>query len=212
MTSESSLLKNNVKAITGWNVGNNFAASFSKKNVSSGLHKYLDMLLTQPMVGSVPIEAERVSLAQDVDISNTMILSQTEDRNEYLVDNVAPHPRVWSIEGYITSTAPGIESLMLIKPTLLLQRKLLEGYAKNRAPVSFKTEYGEIVKNTLIQKLNITTEARAMNTYKVDIVLQELCVLASETGTVTNSLPKEEPVKEVGAVTAQPIDIGSLVR
>ena len=51
-----------------------------------------------------------------------------------------------------------------------------------------------------------------MNTYKIDIVLQELCVLASETGTVTNSLPKEESIKEAGAVTAQPVDVDNLVR
>ncbi len=200
----SSLLTSKLQAITGFSTGGVFAAvDFKSLGASTltSLSDYITSVLTQPMIGIIPIDTERITMVQDVDVSNTMVLSQTTNSNEYITDNTAPKPRVWTLSGYITSLATTMESFLLIKPTLILQKKLLESYAVKRSPIVFKTEYGEIIKKAVIQKLSISNDSKMMNAYRVEATIQEVSVLTTETGTTTSSLPTSSSIKNAGTLT-----------
>jgi hypothetical protein len=101
-----------------------------------------------------------------------------------------------SVSGYLTSLAPTIESYMIIKPTLLLQRKILELAIYSRDKVKIKLNTGEII-DVYIQQLSIEDNAKAMNASIINVTVSEAvtlntCVLSSLadlTKSQTMSLP-----------------------
>lgn len=162
--------------------GRNFAAKTGGKILaaltgidSSQLGAILESL-SQPSLCYVPIQSDSLTMRRTADIGTTMLISQTDQRKEYVTDNTAPRPRVWSGSGYITALVPLYENYLVVKPTLQAQVAVLEAAADSRQPVKFKTDMGEVV-DVLIQDLQISSTPKGMNVRQVTYTVQEVKVL-----------------------------------
>ena len=156
-----------------------------KGSGSEALNDFLQVL-SQPTLCYVPIACDSIEENCEADVANTMIIAQTTGLKGYITDNVAPKPRTWSIHGYITALVPLLEDYLLIKPTLLVQRALLDAAFQSRNTVPFKTDTGEIV-DVVITRKSIKSMPNAQNAYEVNITVQEVEVLdTSTTGNILN--------------------------
>lgn len=175
---------------------------------------------SQVIIGGVPIETENIKMVHSVDIPTTMVIDESSKNKKFISDNTAPRPRVWTVNGYITSLAPTIESFMLIKPTLLLQRKILEYAINKRDKVKVKLNTGEII-DTYIQQLSFEDDAKMMNASRVSCTVMEAstlttCVLsklADLTSSETKSLPSSI-FSNLGTISAEQgaiIAVGSVL-
>lgn len=166
--------------------GNNTIASFFTGIASTSLSELsqaIKAFSTQVVLNGIPILTESVKLVHSVDIPSTMVIDETTRNKNFVTDNTAPRPRVWTVSGYLTSLAPTIESYMIIKPTLLLQRKILELAINSRDKVKIKLNTGEII-DVYIQQLSIEDNAKAMNASIINVTVSEAvtlntCVLSS---------------------------------
>lgn len=143
--------------------------------------------LAQPSLCFVPIQSETLSMRRTVDIGNTMLISQVDQKKEYITDNSAPRPRTWTGSGYIKNLVSYLENGLVIKPTLQVQMALLDAAADSRQPVKFKTDTGEIV-DVLVQDLQITSINKGTNVKQVSYTVQEVKILNN---TVLFDLDKE---------------------
>ena len=77
--------------------------------------------LYQPSLCYITIESESLTLRRTADIGTTMLISSTSYQKEYLTDNAAPRPRIWTGSGYIKALVPAVENGLVIKPSLQVQ-------------------------------------------------------------------------------------------
>lgn len=140
--------------------------------------------LANPTVCYVPIYCESYSVARESEISMSMVMTQSSGEKQFVSDNNAPHPRVWTMTGYLRSLIPYLENFIYFKPTILLQKSILDQAMLSRKTVPLKTKDGEIVE-VLIKSLTLTDEPRAQNTVQVSMTVQELPYLESIEGTLS---------------------------
>ena len=155
-------LGKNMAAVAGQAV----IASITGIAKGSGSEAYSDILqtLSSPTLCYVPISCDSLEENNEADVANTMIIAQNTGLKSYMTDNVAPKPRTWDIHGYITALVPIIEDYLLVKPTLLTQRLLLNNAFKSRDTVPFKTDTGEIL-DVVIVRLKMKSLSNAQNAY-----------------------------------------------
>lgn len=132
--------------------------------------------LEQPSLCFIPIKSESLTMRRVVDIGTTMLISQADQKKDYITDNAAPRPRTWSGAGYISSLSPILENGVLIKPTVQAQQAVLEAAADSRQKVKFKTDIGEVV-DVLIQDLQISSTTKGAGVRRVQYTVQEVKVL-----------------------------------
>ena len=199
-------LGKNMAAVAGQAV----IASITGIAKGSGSEAFNDILqtLSSPTLCYVPISCDSLEENNEADVANTMIIAQNTGLKSYMTDNVAPKPRTWDIHGYITALVPIIEDYLLVKPTLLTQRLLLNNAFKSRDTVPFKTDTGEIL-DVVIVRLKMKSMANAQNAYEVTATVQEVDVLdTSTTATALNlsgvakSSVALSTVKSLGACAA----------
>ena len=143
--------------------------------------------LSQPSLCFIPIESESLTMRRAVDIGTTMLISQVDQKKEYITDNAAPRPRTWNGSGYIKNLIPYLENGLVIKPSLQVQMALLDAAADSRQPVKFKTDTGEVV-DVLVQDLQIASTTKGTNAKQVTYTVQEVKILNN---TVLYDLDKE---------------------
>lgn len=199
-------LGKNMAAVAGQAV----IASITGIAKGSGSEAFNDILqtLSSPTLCYVPISCDSLEENNEADVANTMIIAQNTGLKSYMTDNVAPKPRTWDIHGYITALVPIVEDYLLVKPTLLTQRLLLNNAFKSRDTVPFKTDTGEIL-DVVIVRLKMKSLANAQNAYEVTATVQEVDVLdTSTTATALNlsgvakSSVALSTVKSLGACAA----------
>lgn len=199
-------LGKNMAAVAGQAV----IASITGIAKGSGSEAFNDILqtLSSPTLCYVPISCDSLEENNEADVANTMIIAQNTGLKRYMTDNVAPKPRTWDIHGYITALVPIVEDYLLVKPTLLTQRLLLNNAFKSRDTVPFKTDTGEIL-DVVIVRLKMKSLANAQNAYEVTATVQEVDVLdTSTTATALNlsgvakSSVALSTVKSLGACAA----------
>ena len=199
-------LGKNMAAVAGQAV----IASITGIAKGSGSEAFNDILqtLSSPTLCYVPISCDSLEENNEADVANTMIIAQNTGLKSYTTDNVAPKPRTWDIHGYITALVPIIEDYLLVKPTLLTQRLLLNNAFKSRDTVPFKTDTGEIL-DVVIVRLKMKSLSNAQNAYEITATVQEVDVLdTSTTATALNlsgvakSSVALSTVKSLGACAA----------
>lgn len=135
--------------------------------------------LRDPNLEGIPILSPKISVSREVDISENSVIVPENYQRMYIIDNAVPHPRTWSVTGYITSS-PLIDSGMILKPSLMMQAKFLDALAKSRRILWFKTDENEMVK-VQIASLTIERNAEASNAYPVNMTLKEFVPLQLQT-------------------------------
>ena len=191
-------LGKNMAAVAGQAV----IASITGIAKGSGSEAFNDILqtLSSPTLCYVPISCDSLEENNEADVANTMIIAQNTGLKSYMTDNVAPKPRTWDIHGYITALVPIIEDYLLVKPTLLTQRLLLNNAFKSRDTVPFKTDTGEIL-DVVIVRLKMKSLSNAQNAYEITATVQEVDVL--DTSTTATALFRCTPSSPVAPSTAR---------
>lgn len=138
--------------------------------LSTGM-SLIQQSLAMPNIAGIPISAARVTTNREIEISESMVIVQSNHSREYWTDNSVPRLKEWTIEGYLSSASP-LDSGWVIKPSLQWQIYYLDVCAKSRRPVLFKTNRGEFV-NVQITTLNTTEEASYNNHIGITISLKE---------------------------------------
>lgn len=128
-----------------------------------------------PNIEGIPIKTPKISCKREVQISEYGVIMESGYYNKYITDNASPSPRTWDISGYLTSCWD-IDCGLNIKPSLQLQEKLLDAFAKSRRPLWFKTDECEFV-TVQIASLTIDRQAENMNAHAITIQLKEFVPL-----------------------------------
>ena len=135
--------------------------------------------LSNPSLCYVPIYSSEFQRERVAEISTSMIMSQAEGKKQFVTDNTAPHPRVWTMTGYLRSLIPYLERTLLFKPTILLQKFVLDQAMISGEPVPFKTNEGEIV-DVLISRLVMIDTPQSQSSVKIMATVQEIPYLTAE--------------------------------
>lgn len=147
------------------------------RTVSSYMNEIWDCL-RDPNIEGIPIASPNIRVTRESDVSKNPMLYAEGFTRMNLVDSSAPHPREWAIEGYLTSQS-FTDSGFTVKPSLIMQAKLLDAFQKSRRPLWFKTPDMEFV-TVLISHLEIEDTAAASNVKKVTMTLVEWVVIELE--------------------------------
>ena len=128
-----------------------------------------------PNIEGIPIKTPKISCKREVQISEYGVIMENGYFNKYITDNASPSPRVWDISGYLTSCWD-VDCGLVLKPSLQLQEKFLDAFAKSRRPLWFKTDECEFV-TVQIASLEIDRQAENMNAHAITIQLKEFVPL-----------------------------------
>lgn len=135
--------------------------------------------LSNPSLCFVPIYCDEFKRERVAEISTSMIMAQAEGKKQFVTDNTAPHPRTWTMNGYLKSLIPYLESTLLFKPTILLQKFVLDAAMMSGEAIPFKTAEGEIV-DVLISRLVMTDTPRSQSSVMISVTVQEIPYMTAE--------------------------------
>lgn len=131
----------------------------------------INQSLALPNVAGIPISSPKVETNKDIEVSESMVIVQSEATKKYWTDNAVPRLKEWVVTGYLTPTT-ALDNGLVVKPSLQWQVHYLTICADSRRPVLFKTNRGEFVK-VQITNLHTTEEASYNNGIEVSISLKE---------------------------------------
>lgn len=160
---------NNVVATVG------FVANQLVTAVSPEVWRATNILLDElknPNVGGIPIHADSEMESHDSDVGQHLLIRQSRQTKEYVADNVVPKPISWTIKGYIMAARNNLDAALIIKPSLLMQRRMLQYYKDTRMPVVFKTHDNRFY-TVLISHFDTSYTAQALNALAVNLTLTE---------------------------------------
>lgn len=162
----------NVFTATDYLVGAIPGAQKLKNNKAVELLNYILKITMDPNLEGIPIGTAQISVTRDVDISESCFIVPEYNNKEYRADNAVPRLREWAISGYLSTLSSFADYGLIIKPTIVVQMKLLDTYAKSRRPLWFKTSNGTFYR-VQIKHMQITQDPTMMNGAKIDLVLKE---------------------------------------
>ena len=151
--------------------------------------------LKNPNVEGIPIHADSEVENSDVEVSQKLLIYEVDSNKDYRVDSSVPKPRTWSIKGYLMSNPRLVpnEAQLVIKPSLIAQRQLLQWFVDSRRPVMFKTHDNRFY-TCLITHFESQYTVQALNALAVNISLQEFKVMQVNQGNLNVLMSKTSEV------------------
>lgn len=150
--------------------------------VSEAIYRQANSLSDEfknPSIEGIPIHAIKEQESTDIDVAQKVIINQQYEnrlaaQKDYYMDNAAPRPRTWAITGYLMANGlmSNLDARLIIKPSLVTQRALLQAYADSRKPVTFKTHDNRFYK-VLIQHFDSAYDVQGLNSLGVNLQLIE---------------------------------------
>lgn len=128
-----------------------------------------------PNIEGIPIKSFHCTTQRDVEVADYGVIMSMGHRHENIADNAVPKPRTWNIEGYLTGKWD-MDIGFILKPSLLMQTKILDGFAVSRRPLWFKTDENEFVL-AQITYFKSDKSAEVTNACKVSVQLKEFVPL-----------------------------------
>lgn len=141
----------------------------------SGLMNKMFVATKDPNLEGIPIISPNITVSREVEVSEYGVIMDAGYMKKNVVDNAVPKPRVWNVNGYLTSKWD-MDVGMVLKPSLVMQTKTLDAFAKSRKPLWFKTDEFEFVQ-VQITNLTVNRKAEIMNAYEVSLTLKEFTPL-----------------------------------
>lgn len=151
--------------------------------------------LKNPNIEGIPIHADTEIETSEVEVSQKLLIYEVDSNKDYRVDSSVPKPRTWNIRGYLMSNARTVpmEAQLVIKPSLIAQRKLLQWFIDSRRPVMFKTHDNRFY-TCLITHFDSQYTVQSLNSLAVNISLQEFKVMQVNNGNLNTLMSKTEEV------------------
>lgn len=144
--------------------------------------------LRDPNIEGIPIAAPSIKVSRDSDVSEYPVISEYGMSKLSIIDTCCPHPRKWTISGYLTSIS-ALDDGFTIKSSLITQVLVLDAFQRSRRPLWFKTADCEFYQ-VLISSMTIEDTAESSTTKKINIELVEWFVIeADNLGQSMSSIP-----------------------
>ena len=135
-------------------------------------------MLKDPNIDGIPIHATQEREVTDVTVSKNVVIETDASFRKEVVDNAVPQLRTWSITGHLMAN-PRLsiaDRMLVIKPSMLLQKQILQYYADSRRPVLYKT-HDNIFHKVLISHFESGYNTNYLNAIDVNITLVEFATL-----------------------------------
>jgi hypothetical protein len=178
---------------------NSLASSVVKLDqVSTEVAQYMNKVFTalkDPNIEGIPIKSAKVTVHREVEVSDYGVVTGKGYYHKNIADNAVPKPRTWTVTGFITSVWD-VDTGFILKPSLLLQAKLLDAFAQSRRPLWFKTDENEFVK-VQITDIQIERVPEYLNGESVVIQLKEfvpLEIMTNVTGVYKAALQVQQVI------------------
>jgi len=146
--------------------------------LAQGSHFALALIkryVTQPMVGPVSIETTRFERTMDADVSKKVLIDLTQGKRSVL-DNVAPGPRTWELEGNIGGVPGELTSAFM--PSITAADAILDNLSQSRQVVTLRDQlYREY--SVLIARYRSADLPEMQNRKHVEMTLVEITVLTA---------------------------------
>lgn len=163
----------------------------SSRGISAEVFKTANSLLDElkdPNIEGIPIHATQEMQVADNEVSKLVVIDEVAANKKQVVDNAVPQLKQWTIRGHLVATGNNtpLDAALIIKPTLIAQRELLQWYMDSRRPVWYKTHDNKFYK-VLISHFQSGYNTNYLNGLDVELQLTEFSVLSvtSETTDVT---------------------------
>jgi hypothetical protein len=149
---------------------------------------------------NVRLENFRYKLSADAEVSTQVLIAVNADgtsNKQYITDNVAPGPRKWQIEGFVTtsdlsSAAFSAVNLTGFDTTITLQVEALWQTFYSRSTFLFQDAEGKKYPNVAIVSLDFEKDPLTQNKVPISISLQEVNILTLNTnGIATTAVPND---------------------
>lgn len=173
---------------------NNSATSKYLTPIASAINCLTDTL-KDPNIEGIPIHAIQETESQAIDVCKTVTIVQSASNKSVVVDNATPQLREWTIKGYLMSIPAGIDTYLVIKPSLMLQAKMLKQYANTRRPVWFKTHDNRFY-TVLISNIETSYSPNALNAMDITLRLTEFRVLDIQSTNLASIVATKQASKE----------------
>lgn len=178
------------------NLNQHFANATSFLRISPEVAEIMNTItetFRMPNIEGIVIFTENEQVTRQMDISEqALVVQQDFMSTTYATDSAVPHPREWSLKGYLSTTLP-TDHFLIIKPSLLLQRNYLDTCMRTRRPVWFKTFDNEFVQ-VLIASMTCNWDPKSLNTMGISIQLKEYVPLkvfqSPEVSKIANAIRK----------------------
>jgi hypothetical protein len=132
------------------------------------------------MVGPVSIESTRFERTMDAEVSKKVLIDLTAGKKNVL-DNVAPGPRTWEIEGYVGGLPGELSSLYM--PSIPVAAAALDFMSQARQIVVLRDKLFKTY-DVLIARLWIADQPDTQNRMPVRITLVEITSLTTSVATL----------------------------
>ena len=157
-------------------------ATLIASNASSFL-SVVKQFTTNPRINGLPIQANRFDCVMEAEVSRHVLINLQQNLQN-VMDNVAPGPRTWEIEGYVGGLPVELTSLYM--PSLKFFIDLLDGMFNSRTPVilidpAFRGY------SVLISRFKHSTVPGVQNKVTVSISLVEVTVLKASVGPLSST-------------------------
>lgn len=137
-----------------------------------------------PNIEGIVIFADKEGGSRQMTVSEQPLVTQRNGAGTtYVMDNAIPHPREWQLSGHITSNLP-TDHFLILKPSILAQKKYLDMCMLSRRPVLFKSFDNEFIR-VLITSFSYDWDPKTMNALKVSIALKEYIPFYVQAGLAT---------------------------
>lgn len=160
--------------------------------VARELNAVLDEL-KNPNIEGIPIHADQELENSSSDVNQKMYIRESADNKDYRIDNTVPKLRTWTVRGYLMSNPYIIplESKLVIKPSLIAQRELLQWFKDSRKPVWFKTHDNRFFK-VLINMIESQYSVQSLNSLSVNLQLTEFKALEVDSEMAETTIMNEK--------------------
>ena len=163
-------------------------------------------IINSLLPGSIPdtvfvrLENFRYKLGAEAEVSTQVLIAVNADgtsNKQYITDNVAPGPRKWQIEGFITtsdisSAVFSAVNLTGFDSSISLQLEALWQAFYSRSTFLFQDADGRKYPNVAIVSLDFDKDPLTQNKVPINITLQEVNILTLSTnGVVTTAVPND---------------------
>lgn len=160
--------------------------------VARELNAVLDEL-KNPNIEGIPIHADQELENSSSDVNQKMYIRESADNKDYRIDNTVPKLRTWTVRGYLMSNPyiMPLESKLVIKPSLIAQRELLQWFKDSRKPVWFKTHDNRFFK-VLINMIESQYSVQSLNSLSVNLQLTEFKALEVDSEMAETTIMNEK--------------------
>lgn len=132
-------------------------------------------LSKDPNIEGIPIRSSHITCTRETQVSDYGVIMGEGYYNKHITDNATPMPRSWEITGYLASIWDADIGLN-VKPSITMQVKVLDAFAKSRRPLWFKNADGDFIP---VQITSLVTDEspEVMNARSIKLQVKEFVPL-----------------------------------